>query len=246
MLTPTQIWRKGWQPLPLTSRGTPGIPWRHLFDKRDPDTWARERRAGWTKWGVVTGPSSGLIVLDCDTWLAVARAERRGIPETFTVKTARGKHFYFECPDVSPPTFKIWPDADLKGHKGMVKLIDGEKTILKDCDLAEPPRWLLREIAFHMAKKNAQEVRLLKQIATAQTSPEKAHRYLKMKLRALARAPDGRRNIYLNAITSDLSVFIHNGSLPAEMVIESLTEVALSIGLTERETERTIKSALRG
>jgi hypothetical protein len=58
--------------------------------------------AGWAaqryNLAVATGEPSGCVILDCDSWEAWAIATERDVPDTYTVKTPRGWHFYFQHP----------------------------------------------------------------------------------------------------------------------------------------------------
>jgi bifunctional DNA primase/polymerase-like protein len=61
----------------------------------------------------------------------------------------------------------------------------------------------------------------------------------------LAAAPTGERNLALLGGATSLGQLAAGGALSQEEVIEALTPTALAIGLTERETARTIRSGLR-
>ncbi|MEU4239762.1 bifunctional DNA primase/polymerase [Actinoplanes sp. NPDC026619] len=61
----------------------------------------------------------------------------------------------------------------------------------------------------------------------------------------LASAPTGERNNVLLGAAVSLGQLAAGGALSREEVIEALTPTALAIGLSERETARTIRSGLR-
>ena len=75
--------------------------------------------------GIVTGDISKIIVVDCDNELVVEWA-LANLPKTFTVKTARGCHFYYRAPNyrVKTQTNKknVAPGVkiDIKGDGGYV------------------------------------------------------------------------------------------------------------------------------
>jgi hypothetical protein len=79
---------------------------------------------------LVTGVISGVIVLDCDNDKAVEYAKRNGIASPISVKTTRGRHFYFAHPghglrfaNKVGGTSKDWPELnglDLRGDGGYV------------------------------------------------------------------------------------------------------------------------------
>lgn len=109
----------GWSHFPVDGNTkAPLVRWK-TFTERRPTHWDAAR------WGeleldkagiaVVTGPVSGLLVLDADGKEGAAEAEHRGLPETPMVRTPRGGlHVYFQC------------DQALKNtaHRGASKLLD--------------------------------------------------------------------------------------------------------------------------
>ena len=56
-------------------------------------------------YGIITGPASGLYVLDVDLPFKLPRGRMRELPATVAVKTGRGYHYYFKY------------DGELKGQK---------------------------------------------------------------------------------------------------------------------------------
>ncbi len=48
---------------------------------------------------LVTGNISGFVVVDCDNQEAIEFAEKKGITSPVTVKTSRGRHYYFKHPN---------------------------------------------------------------------------------------------------------------------------------------------------
>lgn len=91
---------RGFSVFPLTPRTkTPGIASWEPYQTQRPD--ARQITA-WAahNWNmaVATGVVSGCIVLDTDSLLAYVEAQSRGLPETLTIATPRGKHVYFQHP----------------------------------------------------------------------------------------------------------------------------------------------------
>jgi len=62
-----------------------------------------EKRFPDCNWGVVTGPESGVFVLDVygspgKASLKAFQDQGLELPETLTVTTGRGRHFYFQWP----------------------------------------------------------------------------------------------------------------------------------------------------
>ena len=132
----------------------------------------------WTKWcvdkriyrfrnfrgknaGVACGPASGVIVVDEDhteKFKAMYTENNRDLPETFTVSTGSGKHYYYKYPangdeygcrsfkDKKNPKQTIF---DIKGLGGQVVAPgsihpDTGKTyeIIKDIEIAPAPEWV--------------------------------------------------------------------------------------------------------
>ncbi len=89
--------RRGFSVIPLKPRSKiPAIAWRELQERLPTE----RELASWFGNGsqnniaIVTGPVSGLIVLDADSIETVEWCEAN-LPRTPTVRTARGRHYYF-------------------------------------------------------------------------------------------------------------------------------------------------------
>jgi hypothetical protein len=90
-------------------------------------------RDWWHRWpdaniGVLTGPESGILVLDQDGEPALETLiefERKGwsLPDTYTVMTGRGAHLYFQYPvglDIRNSAGKIGVGLDIRAAAGYV------------------------------------------------------------------------------------------------------------------------------
>lgn len=113
--------------------------------------------------GIVTGPSSGVIVLDIDNQVLFSRfvaSNNFEVRDTFTVKTAKGEHRYYLYPEnkevnnfpVKHPLFKKVSIFDVRGVGGQVVApfsIHPETNeiyrIINDVEVAEAPDWLLMD-----------------------------------------------------------------------------------------------------
>ncbi len=113
------------------------IPLRHK-DKKPLTSWDdyQKRRSQeweveewWATWpdaniGIVTGKVSGLVVVDVDGEKGLETAKRLGLPETPTVKTGKGEHYYYrhsgngEIRNVQKKD--SLPGIDLRGDGGYV------------------------------------------------------------------------------------------------------------------------------
>ncbi len=121
----------------------------------------------WNKWpnanvAVVTGPQSGVWVLDIDTpeghardgfaSLAALVAEHGPLPETLTAESPSGsRHLYFNWPSaggIRNTTNVPGPGLDVRGEGGMViappsvKPEGGQYVWVKDSPVADAPQWL--------------------------------------------------------------------------------------------------------
>lgn len=113
--------------------------------------WADDRRS--LNAAVVTGAVSGVIVLDTDSAEAEAEVQRRGVPRTPTVKTAKGRHRYFKHPGFAVRNFAgRLAGVDLRGDGGYVAaagsihpsgFVYAWEITPDDADFAPAPDWLL-------------------------------------------------------------------------------------------------------
>lgn len=129
---------QGWAVIPIIPGAKkPPVPWGAYVDELRLPT-EEDVTKWWTKWpdaniAVVTGPLSGLVVVDCDNEEARLAAEEAGLTRTpFTVETKKGFHYYFQYPRGkewiknrvgSTSNGEEWPKVaglDLRGSKGYV------------------------------------------------------------------------------------------------------------------------------
>ncbi len=223
--------------------------WRAHQRERAPSRqiaeWANDPRP--LNAAIATGAVSGVIVLDTDTDEAEAEVQRRGVPRTPTVKTAKGRHRYFRHPGFPVRNFagKL-PGLDLRGDGGYVVaagsthpsgfLYHWELTP-DDCPFAPVPAWLLD---------------LIKPETTAPAAPPAgsarngkfADAALDGELAELRKAPPGRRNQTLNRCAFNLGQLVGADKLGEEEVSRHLLATALAIGLEEKEAAATIRSGL--
>jgi hypothetical protein len=154
---------KGWRLHPLIDGGkAPRLPsWQTVAsDQREQlEAWNREfPRANW---GAITGPASGLFVIDLDgdtgrDWFKLHVDAGDELPESWAVHTPRGLHLYFACSAEFPvrtSVSKIAPNVDVRGAGGYVvippsRLSDGReyKVIDESCPVSPAPLWLRKEL----------------------------------------------------------------------------------------------------
>jgi putative DNA primase/helicase len=102
-------------------------------------------------YGVQCGQRSGVFVVDADSEGAIRWLEGRGMPETFTIQSARGLHWYFLHPGfkVRNSVKEIAPGVDVRGDGGQVigpgsiHPSGARYRVLVDAPIAEAPPWLL-------------------------------------------------------------------------------------------------------
>jgi len=145
---------RGWAPIPTKPRSKePNLRELRAYLTRKA---TQEELAAWS-WsgvGIVTGPLSGVLVLDVDGAKGEAELQKHGHPVTPMVRTASGGlHLYFRHPEHHVRTgIRVAPGLDVKAAGGYVVappsvgpngspyewIVSPE-----DADLAEPPGWLI-------------------------------------------------------------------------------------------------------
>jgi putative DNA primase/helicase len=161
--------QRGWSPIPIKERSKePNLlelrPYlNRKATKEELDTWR------WSGVGIVTGPVSGVLVLDVDGPEGEAEIQKYGHPATPIVRTANGGlHLYFKHPEQHVSTaIRVAPGLDVKASGGYVVappslgpngrpyewLVSPE-----EADLAEPPQWLMDLLAQDRSKGPAPPV----------------------------------------------------------------------------------------
>jgi putative DNA primase/helicase len=146
--------RRGWAPIPIKPRSKePNLlelrPYlTRKATEEELDAWR------WSGVGIVTGPLSGVLVLDVDGAEGEAELRKHGHPVTPMVRTAHGGlHLYFRHPEHHVRTgIRVAPGLDVKASRGYVVAPPsiGEngkpyEWIVRpeEADLADTPRWLL-------------------------------------------------------------------------------------------------------
>ena len=160
---------RGWSIIPLSMTGKkPLAEWKQYqtrlttqdevdewFDKGAPTSGGG--RVEIFNLALITGSISGVIVLDCDNEESVQYAKKHNLQSPFSVKTVRGKHYYFAHPQHGKRfankvggIARDWVDVqglDLRGDGGYVvmppsiKLKDGKATHQYSWELAETFDW---------------------------------------------------------------------------------------------------------
>ena len=222
--------------------------------------------------GIATGKTSGIFVIDIDGEVGKAsfealQAEHGKLPKTVTVKTGRGRHYYFHCDDagVRSSIGKLAKNIDIRGDGGYVvgagsvhesgftySFVQGRGP--DEVEVARAPKWLLDRVtakarhgdskARHGDSNDHPEI--------PHIPPEKldraklyANAALCREMDRLGKAPQHQRNDTLNVAAFKLGQFLPYGILDAQMVSADLVKVAREIGLDDNEILPTITSGLK-
>lgn len=243
--------RNGWAVLPLRTRMKMAyLTWKHSQTYRMtlPEVETFWRMSPDANIGLICGQVSGFFVLDCDSQQAIHEVTMRGMTRTLAARTANGLHFYFKLPDFRVGNrAKFLPGCDIRGEGGYVvappsihpsgKCYEWVGTATSD-SIAAAPNWLLDIL----------RPKPLPKPGLPPPAPTKISYYARIafenELRRLTYAASGERNNQLNRSAYSLGQLVADGALQKCDVERALTNVALSIGLGEIETEKTIASGL--
>lgn len=228
-----------------------------------------EIAADWARWpeanlGVVTGPKSGILVVEADTQaghgvdgvanLKALTAEHGDLPDTIEAESPSGSwHLYFRYPvgmTIGNSASLVAPGVDVRGDGGMVvappSVKPGNPRPYRWInppgffDLADCPEWLLNLCT---RPKLSERAAVPFRIDTGGNAwAEKA---LAGELAALLSAPTGKRNEALNASAFNLAQIVAGGSLAEDMVKARLQAAAGAIGLEPGEIAATITSGFQ-
>jgi putative DNA primase/helicase len=161
--------RRGWSPIPIKPRSKePNLRELRPYLTRK----ATQEELGawsWSGVGIVTGPVSGVLVLDVDGPEGEAELQKHGHPATPMARTASGGlHLYFKHPEHHVRTgIRVAPGLDVKASGGYVVAPPSigpngkpyEWVISPaEAELAEPPEWLMRLLDRERTKGRAAAV----------------------------------------------------------------------------------------
>lgn len=194
--------------------------------------------------GIATGKESGIFVIDIDGPEGEAALADYGLPATLTVTTAKGRHLYFRWPGYEIKTrVRVLPSVDVRGDGGYIV---GPGSVHKTGVVYEfyNPLEVIEDAPQKLLDLIARKVPPSAPPVTALGNDNAGDRYIQSAINgevaALARAQEGGRNDQLNR-----SAFALSGLLPAGEVREILRPVALNIGLSASEIDKTLDSAAR-
>lgn len=146
--------------------------------------------------GICTGTRSGIFVLDVDGPDAAKALVALGpVPQTYTVRTARGLHFYFKLPDFPVKTSggALAKGLDIRGEGGYVVAAGSRHasghvyTVADPSPVADAPAWLLTWEGLHGVASVAENSPL----AIGPEHPDWARRLLLAEERCKTQEPNG-------------------------------------------------------
>ena len=211
----------------------------------------------WAKWpdaliGSPTGKRTNRLVVDTDSDRAEAEllllAEQAGTtwPSTYTVKTHDGKHFYFLYPgsgDIGCSSRTLPDHIDIRANGGYVIVPPsphpegGFYEVINPAPKAEVPVWLYNLLV---------NVEAGKSIAIGEATPSFALRQYHRVIAELKRATEGNRNKRLNDAAWWASRLSDHPLLAEKTTSAEIVRIAESLGLNDREIEKTCQSGWRG
>ncbi len=203
---------------------------------------------------IATGETSGVIVLDVDgdrggfAALTELEGQHGPLPPTPRVVTGRGEHVYFSYAGVhlKNTAGKLGSGLDVRCCGGYV-LAPGavhpsgwmyawkHGFHSEDVAFATPPAWLVERLTTPQPRPTVRTPVVGKAYASAALAAEE---------RELLNAPVGQRNTRLNLAAFRLGRFVTNEALARGDVEAVLLEVAVRLGIPQREAQATIGSGL--
>jgi len=148
-----------------------GWPEAATSDIEQLEAWAHHYPA--CNWGLVTGPASGLFVVDLDgddglNWMKACVDDGLSWPKSWTVKTARGLHCYFEWPvgkTIRNSAGRLAAGVDIRGQNGYVLVSPSThptgtryQTVNESFPVSPAPDWLLALLLEPPAKSSKMKV----------------------------------------------------------------------------------------
>lgn len=213
--------------------------------------WYGQFGSNLTHWGVPTGPTNGILVLDVDVKNGgYETIKKYDVPDTMFQQTqSGGVHYVFTYPTdgkrygnktSARDGHFLGSGVDARGEGGYILWYGGPGT---DKPATVPPAWLTN--AFH-AVQNSPTASAPQGLQTVKVSPEIAGREIQESLKRIREAAQGERNHTLNAEAFKIGQLVASGSVSFEYAYDALARAAISVGLEANETRATVMSGLKG
>ncbi len=202
--------------------------------------------------GCVTGPASGVWVLDIDLpdgpdTLQALQKENGELPKTFKQQTGSGGFqlfFNYNGTEIRNSSRKVGPGVDVRGKNGFCILPPSPhpsgnqyQWIEKQKHPAQAPDWLVELV------KTPPEPETYIYHGKAGQYGRKA---LADEIVKLSMATEGNRNDTLNTSAYSLGQLVAGGELEHDHVFHSLLSTAQTVGLKKAEATKTIQSGMKG
>lgn len=232
----------------------PAVAWKPFQDQ--PPTLAELELwdSGNYNVGIVCGAASGIVVLDVDSSEAQDLVDKLDLPTTPTVRTARGRHYYFQRPlfEVKNGVGIAGVKLDIRGDGGYVVgagSVHSSGAIYEwivspdDVQFAPFPDQLSR---LRATKPDAHNGPSAERPVMLSTDAEGIDRFLLEELEVarteLEGATSGTRNTTLFKVAARLARHIAAANARWEPFADALADVGQSVGLDDEEVSATIES----
>lgn len=196
--------------------------------------------------GVPTGTASGISVVDIDRKAdGIEWADKHfdRLPDTRVHQTRSGGfHLLFQHVEgLRSSVSKIAPGVDVRAEGGyFIWWPASGGSIVRDIKLTDLPLWPDWLMPPARTKPDFKPPVI--------PSGSHAQKYVQAAIRNAVQdvldAPAGTRNQSLNAATFSLTRFLASEMISPDAIALAMTRAGLSVGLSEREVERTVASAL--
>jgi len=190
--------------------------------------------------GIPTGPTNGLLVLDVDVKDGgLETIKTLQIPETLSQRTISGGiHFIFKYPQDGRHygnKVKFLPGLDVRGEGGWIAYYGFTDP---NTPIADAPGWLLEHIA--------QQARVEATGESIKVDPTIAEAIITQCLEKIREAPEGESNNVLNVESFKVGQLVASGSITREYAESALFRAAKERGKPDYEARATITSGLNG
>jgi hypothetical protein len=212
--------------------------------------------------GIACGPS-GLLVIDLDRpkaegqhhgrdvlWDLMTR-DRVGWTQTYTVLTPNdGVHLYYRAPagfSIGNSVGQVGQNIDIRAAGGFVvaagSVIDGNPYIVNNnLPVADLPEDLFVLLMKETVKTHRRVP--ASRVAVTGDPEEFQERRIREATDEILSAPEGQRNNCLNGVTYRLARLCGAHVLDTDRITQAMYYAGLDAGLSEREVEGTVRSAM--
>lgn len=225
------------------------VPIAEMKDWKEKATNDRNLLAEWSKayahklkyWGVTTGSSNGLLVLDIDVKdNGYETIKKYHVPLTMSqVTRSGGRHYIYKYPnDGKRYGNKVKFDAglDIRGEDGYFFYYGTDST-----PLADAPQWLLDQ-----ALSTEKTDHVVDFTTIAKISPSIVQDIIDSACENIRNAPEGESNNVLNVESYKVGQLLPSGSVDREWAYNTLFTAAKLRGKPDYEAKATINSGFDG